>query len=111
TLDARGNVVEAVNPLTINAKATYDSTGVPCSPGGSDATDLDCSEKLIIGLEDPAGGETDDIVTSATYDSNGNATTQTDPMGQTTRATYNELGEVESVTDPLGNTNKNMYDD
>ena len=78
-------------------------------------------------------------ITTWTYDLNGNVTSETDPLGNTTwtayngsnlpisvtdalgweagnaqhttTTTYTELGEVSTVTDPLGNVTTYLYDD
>jgi len=53
---------------------------------------------------DPLGS-----VTTYTYDSNRNRTSQTDPSGNTTTYTYDAAGNMTSVTDALNNTTTYTY--
>ena len=54
TLDARGNVIREVDPTGKITKRQYD------------AKDHLLSETLVVGLEDSASGETNDLTTSHT---------------------------------------------
>ena len=45
-----------------------------------------------------------------TYDSKGNVTSATDPLGLTTRFTYNASNDLTSYTDAKGNTTSYAYD-
>ena len=48
--------------------------------------------------------------TKITYDSNGNVSTVTDPLGAVTQTERDSKGNITSVTDPLGHTVQYGYD-
>lgn len=58
----------------------------------------------------PATCATPDIVTSATWDANGNQLTFTDGRNSTTTTTYNALNQPLSITDALSRKTTNTYD-
>ncbi|HTJ34948.1 MAG TPA: LamG-like jellyroll fold domain-containing protein [Dactylosporangium sp.] len=58
----------------------------------------------------PGGGAAITPVTISTYDSLGQLSTTTDPLGRVTSYTYDQLGRLASVTEPSGGVRSFTYD-
>lgn len=99
TFDDNGNIVREVNHLGGITTRAYDSR------------DNLIGETSVVGLEDAASAETDDLTYTYTYDSNDHLIAQTSTDGNTTYYSYNSYGQLLTATDPLGNTTKNYYDE
>jgi RHS repeat-associated protein len=76
--------------VTIN---TYDATG-----------------NLLTTTTPSPGGKTAGSKTSFAYDSKGELTQVTDPLGHITKLTYTPAGLVSAITDPLNNVTSYQYD-
>ncbi len=97
TLDARGNVVQTVDQTGAIAKSTFDSKGHVLT------------QTQVIGLDDAASGETNDLTTSNLYDSDFNMIEQRDVFGNTLRNAYDEHGAVITAVDAHGNASLTNY--
>jgi RHS repeat-associated protein len=60
------------------------------------------SARVVGEIDSGAGGETDDLVTTMTYTTNGLVDTVTDPLGRITDYGYDALGRLTSVTYAVG---------
>ncbi len=110
--DMDGRIVEAHHPGTgQNALRTYTWLG-----NGVDVTD---QTNKVVGYRKNANGELSQVIidpsglaltSSASYDSQHNATSATNPRGYTTTTTYDNSGNALSVTDPLNRTVTMTYD-
>lgn len=104
---------------------TFDYADLPqgcssCSLGGSPSTIIHPDGTMTKMLYDTAGrllartssaGTTASATTTYSYDTDGNVTSATDPLGRVTRYTYDEENHRLSMTDPLGRVTKWTYDD
>lgn len=112
--DTRGNVLQTIHPDGSSESFTYDPTfSQPTSHidqlGRKTVYTIDpangnlLSETRIVGLDDTASSETDDVTTSYTYTDGtglppaGLVETETDPLGRVTRYAYNSHGLVTSI--------------
>jgi YD repeat-containing protein len=110
--DANGRIIEAHHPGTpANALRTYTYF--------SDGVDVTDQTNKVIGYRENANGELSQVIvdpyglgltSSASYDSQHNSTSHTNPRGYTTTTTYDSNGNALSVTDPLSRTVTMTYD-
>jgi len=118
TLTSATDLTDSLGNPTTYVSAVIAGSWVPLSAQGSG-----CSSCTVRGTNantfDPYGDlltHTDELgrVTSYSYDSAGNMSSVSVPIGPDTFAktsyTYNNLGEVLTTTDPLGNVTTNSYD-
>jgi RHS repeat-associated protein len=91
--DTNGEQTAAVSPTGAQTQATYDDLGRQIT-----ATQVERT---------PANAA---FTTALAYDTAGNLTTSTDPLGSTTSHTYDAAKEVTRTTDPLGHVTTDGYD-
>ncbi len=108
--DARGNLLTATAPASLNAQKTfsYDAKNNVTSV-------TDARGKVTTYGYDAAGNTTSvtqdgQTVATSTYDAAGRFLTSTDGRGSTTTSTYDTSGNLASLTDPLGNKTTYGYD-
>lgn len=92
--DANGNVVSERIGANAETRTAYDELGRPKS------------KRVIADPNDPSK----DIVTSYSYDRNGNLLSVTDPLGNVTSYVYDGYDRKIRMTDPLGITTNWTYD-
>jgi RHS repeat-associated protein len=117
--ESQGGAVTAVHPITEYGYDTFGDQTSMSDPDGnitSDTFDLDGEP---IGVSQPAytpPGSTSAVTptTAVAYDSLGQATTVTDPLGHVTTNTYDQLGDLVQQAQPVVNgaspTTKYTYD-
>ena len=113
TYDADGNISSKTNPLGNTWNYTYaagtDRMITETNPSGVVTRyEYDGYGNLIRRIRD--SGESLENTTTYTYDSEGNKTSQTDPLGNTTTYQYDAGGNLIRITDPLGNVTAYTYD-
>jgi len=95
--DTFGDQTEVSDPDGNVSAAAYDGDGQPISDTSPSYTPP--------GATAPING-----TTTATYNSLGKVTSQTDPLGNVTRFSYDQLGDLASQTDPDGGVWTYTYD-
>ncbi|QDT46981.1 tRNA(Glu)-specific nuclease WapA precursor [Symmachiella dynata] len=99
TFDARGNITREEDPLGGITKRTFDDD------------DNLLTEIMVIGLEDTVSEETNDLLTTYTYDTNGFVASVITPDNLETTYVNHETGTPLTVIDPLGNPTQTVVDE
>lgn len=131
TYDYYGRISTSVDPEGKTRRITYNpstnTATITEKDGGIWTHVYDSTLLVLLRDTDPLGGVTsytydsnrnrtsqtdpNGNITQYAYDADGNMTSITDPLGNVTTYTYNALGEITSMTDPLGNIAVYVYDD
>ncbi len=113
TYDSTGNRASETDPLGNTSKWTYNAqheTVTETKPSGETTTITRDARGNPTEVSRPApGGQTQ--TTKHTYDSAGDMTSTTDPLGRQSTYTYDARGDRESETDPVGNKRTFTYDE